>query len=303
MNWSRFKDKSFVPAVVFFIAIWLVSAGYLVSNGQSSRVWYHFKIDILVMFLCGITVFMTKSESDEELTDEPPEIFLHPMLQLVAVLAFIVITGYTALMVHEVIATKPISNWSTFVNAFGRLGDKVFHPAIVENPSASMVNIAQYMILPLLLLIVFGVHLKELGFCKGNHSKYVILLWCFLPIVYFAGCILRRQMLLYTLGKRLVSNFLQKGIGQEFLFRGALQTRLGLQFSVSWSIVIQGIIFGLWHFGANYQSFGYNGVLSVLALSIISQGTLGLAYGIIFHRTKNLLAGTVIHTVVNSTGF
>ena len=91
----------------------------------------------------------------------------------------------------------------------------------------------------------------------------------------------------------------QNGFGEEFLFRGALQTRLKAFLSPSWSIVIQALLFGLWHFGANLGNKGITSVPAVMALSILVQTTIGLAFGIIFQRTRNLFACTLVHIITN----
>ena len=95
-------------------------------------------------------------------------------------------------------------------------------------------------------------------------------------------------------------HLLQNGFGEEFLFRGALQTRLRALLSPSWAIVIQALLFGIWHFGANFGHNGINSINAVIAFSVVLQGTAGLAFGIIFQRTRNLLACTVFHVVLNS---
>jgi len=94
-------------------------------------------------------------------------------------------------------------------------------------------------------------------------------------------------------------HLLQNGFGEEFLYRGALQTRLRALLSPSWAIVIQALLFGIWHFGANVGSKGITGTTAVIAFSVLVQATAGLVFGIIFQRTRNLLACSVIHVVVN----
>ena len=95
-------------------------------------------------------------------------------------------------------------------------------------------------------------------------------------------------------------HLLQNGFGEEFLFRGAMQTRLRVLLNPSWAIVIQALLFGIWHFGANFGYKGIAGINTVIAFSVVVQGTAGLAFGIIFQRTRNLFACSAIHVVTNS---
>jgi membrane protease YdiL (CAAX protease family) len=45
-----------------------------------------------------------------------------------------------------------------------------------------------------------------------------------------------------------------------------------------------------------------NGLAAVIMFSIVRTATFGLAYGIIFQRTRNLMACSVFHVVFNSLG-
>jgi membrane protease YdiL (CAAX protease family) len=86
----------------------------------------------------------------------------------------------------------------------------------------------------------------------------------------------------------------------KFLIRGALQTRLRALLGTSWAIVIQALTFGIWHFAAYSGSLGITGVAAVTAFCVVRSATFGLAYGIVFQRTRNLLACSAIHVVTNS---
>ncbi len=104
-----------------------------------------------------------------------------------------------------------------------------------------------------------------------------------------------------VLARRWPSHLLINGFGEEFLFRGALQTRLRALLNPSWAIVIQALLFGIWHFAANFKYVCINGNTAVIAFSVVGKATVfGLVFGIIFQRTRNLLACSVIHVVANS---
>jgi membrane protease YdiL (CAAX protease family) len=100
----------------------------------------------------------------------------------------------------------------------------------------------------------------------------------------------------------MLSHLLINGFGEEFLMRGALQTRLRILLNPSWAIVIQALTFGMWHFAVHYKSMSINGITAVIMFSFVRTATFGIAYGIIFQRTRNLLASSVFHVVFNSLG-
>jgi len=95
---------------------------------------------------------------------------------------------------------------------------------------------------------------------------------------------------------------MNNGFFEEFLFRGALQTRLRALRGPGWALVIQALVFGAWHLGLGYTNTDHAGLLPALASTIVYQATLGLAFGVIFERTRNLLAPSVAHILVNSLG-
>jgi membrane protease YdiL (CAAX protease family) len=95
---------------------------------------------------------------------------------------------------------------------------------------------------------------------------------------------------------------MQNGFFEEFLFRGALQTRLRKLTTPAWALVLQALIFGLWHLGAGYSATGGSDLLTAAASTIVAQASLGLAFGIIFERTRNLFASSAFHIVINSIG-
>jgi membrane protease YdiL (CAAX protease family) len=224
------------------------------------------------------------------------------LLQIAVIAFFICITLHTSLMLHDIVDRHPIPIWSAVIGAFGRLGDQMFSNDIVVNPTLAMANPAQHFLLPLPLLLLLGARIRGLGFCRGHRTWSVVALWCCVPVgvlVYLLGFgRLSCGVLLY----RLLSHLLINGFGEEFLIRGALQTRLRTLLNPSWAIVIQALTFGIWHFAANFGSQGITDSAAVLALCIVRSATFGLAFGIIFQRTRNLLTCSIIHVVTNSLG-
>ena len=296
-----FKPVITCPAAGCFAIIWAIAAIYLAAIGRGYVVLLSLCLFSILMFFCVITIGITK-------TEHKPKVKLSRkrrgllLLQIVVIALFICITLYTSLMFHGVIERQTIPVWSSMVRAFSNLGEKIFSNKIVVNPALAMANPAQYFLLPLLLLLPLGARLTELGFSRGHRTVSVIFLWCFIPVAVLFYLVVLGRLSLAVIGRRLLSHLMINGFSEEFLLRGALQTRLRALLNPSWAIIIQALIFGIWHFAANFGSGGIIGSTSVAAFCVIKTATAGLAYGIIFQRTRNLLACTVIHVVSNSLG-
>jgi membrane protease YdiL (CAAX protease family) len=69
----------------------------------------------------------------------------------------------------------------------------------------------------------------------------------------------------------------------------------------TWALAVQALIFGLWHLSANTQMMDGN-VLAGLAVCTLVQIVSGLVYGLVFLRTRNLLAPSVAHVLMNAFG-
>lgn len=287
------------PAAWCFGTIWVVAAIYLVAIGRGDVVLSSICLLAVLTFFCVTTVAITRRKHEPEgqlLQTRRSLLFLQ-----VAVIAFFVcVTLYTSLMFRGVVERHPIPIWSPIIGAFSHLGERVFSNDIVVNPALAMANPAKYILLPLPLLLLLGARFRGLGFCRGHRTVSVVALWCSIPAGVLV-CLLASGRLSYTsLIHRLLSHLLINGFGEEFLIRGALQTRLRALLGTSWAIVIQAITFGVWHFAANSGSLGITGIAAVTAFCVVRSATFGLAYGIVFHRTRNLLACSAIHVVTNS---
>ena len=67
-------------------------------------------------------------------------------------------------------------------------------------------------------------------------------------------------------------------------------------------MVVQALVFGAWHLGLGFDNTGHAGLLPALASTIVNQAVIGLAFGVIFERTRNLVAPTIAHILVDSLG-
>lgn len=69
----------------------------------------------------------------------------------------------------------------------------------------------------------------------------------------------------------------------------------------NWALIGQALLFGIWHIGGNMRVMD-GSLLAGLAACIVSQAVFGLAAGILFQRTRNLLAPSVMHVLMNAFG-
>jgi membrane protease YdiL (CAAX protease family) len=185
------------------------------------------------------------------------------------------------------------------LDSVANFGERYLPAQFFTSPGNSLVNPIQYFVLPFLVLLFLGAHPSELGFERGHRSWWVILLWCGIEFALWGLQVLSGALYPLRLLTVFISNFFQNGFFEEFLFRGALQTRLRLLVDPAWSLVLAALIFGLWHLGADVRAAGGDW-LGGLALTVRNQAVFGLVMGIIFMRTRNLLACSVVHTVLNT---
>ena len=287
------------PAAWCFTGIWAIAAIYLLALGRVFIVLQALALLIVVMSFCLVTVRITKTEHKPKAKSSRKRKALL-FLQIVVIVFFIFITSYTSIMSRGIVKYRSIPLWNPLISAFSDLGRKLLDLDYIGGPpSLAMANTAKYFLLPLPLLLLLGARLTRLGLCRGHRTFSIVALWCFIPAGFLMYMLASGSLTFKGLIRRFLMHLFQNGFGEEFLFRAALQTRLKTFLTSPWSIVIQALLFGLWHFGAN---FGYKGITSapaVIAYCILFQATAGLVFGIIFQRTRNLIACTLVHIITN----
>ncbi len=291
-QWAR-HARTFLPLrrfypALFYAAIYITCAGYLTSTGGAPLASLAMQTVLLIFIL--LTLWMTRGVAPLSVEhDLSPR--WRTAAQSIAVIGFIFITGYTAIPY-----VAPVPLWSPLINTLPRLvnqGPGSLGALALHNP-------VKYFLLPVIALLLLGARFRTLGFEKGYRSLEVIGLWNFLPVVFLGFQVFAGGLNPFVLSERLVSTLFQNSFFEEFLFRGALQTRLTALINADWALVLQALAFGAWHFGMNLANF--HDWRTALAMSLFYHGTLGLAFGIIFRRTRNLLAGSVLHLLFNTLG-
>ncbi|MDN5874693.1 MAG: CPBP family intramembrane metalloprotease, partial [Sinobacteraceae bacterium] len=249
----------------------------------------------LVIFTI-LTVFLTRRAPGLPLTPTSKP-SLRPKLALGFLICLIglVFIGSLALQGHCIISWPAYCHFYTHTlsNRFP-VGDWIFFPTEIFNPIV-------YLVIPMAVLLLLGSRLRELGFAQGWKSWRITTLWAILPFGLLAWRWYSDSTTGLIIAQSAVSNGLQNGLFEEFLFRGALMTRLMIFFDATWSVVLAALAFGFWHVGANLSQT-HGAVLPALSLCVLQQGVFGIAMGIVFIRTRNLLASSVFHVVGNMLG-
>ncbi len=151
-------------------------------------------------------------------------------------------------------------------------------------------------------LLLLGARPRELGFARGYRSWRVAAVWSLVPALIIGINLLSGTILPADLPWRTIQTTFNSGPFEEFFFRGALMTRLARLLGDGWGIVLSGIAFGLLHVGAQTSGDARGNVLAGAALAILLQGVGGVGFAIVFRRTRNLLASSIIH-VISNVGF
>lgn len=279
-----------------FALVWLLAAVYLIAVGRPNWVITSLAVFVPILLFALITTAITDPPGRLE-RDALPRPRGLVWAQVLVVGLLIALTAYNGLVFHGIFPAEPgIPVWTPFIRALERLGGQWFG---LDNALANPVT---YFLIPLPLLLLLGARLPDLGLGRGHRVGRVTLLWCGLPLLILLVLLLTGQATAGRIGGRLLSNAVQNGFFEEFLFRGALQTRLRRWLTPGWALVIQALIFGVWHLGLGFTNTGSSNVLAALASTIVFQAALGVAFGIILERSRSLVAGSLFHIIYNTVG-
>lgn len=212
------------------------------------------------------------------------------LLQLLVLVVVLIITAIPA---------RAPAIWSAMVATVARWGDMLLAADWVGDGGNALANPLQYGLIPLLALLILGAKPAELGLRPGWRVGRVCMVWLALPMLIWMVLVGLGLLPLQSLVRRLLSNTLQNGFFEEFLLRGALQTRLERLCSPTDALIMQALVFGIWHIEANTRMMDGN-LLAGLAVCIASQAISGLCLGIVFRRTGNLIAPGVAHVALNA---
>ena len=281
------------PAAWFFVAAWLIALGILAARGYAERALGAPIVLVPLLLLGWVTVL---------LTDDLPEsksvksFDARTVVQLFVVVAIVALFALSAMSFYGVgpRALGAIPVWSGLFRWLLGLGQAlpVGAPAAISNPVLEFA-------LPLALLTTLGARWRDLGIGRGHRVGRVLALWS-VPLLVNLGILLvtgRTQP--SHLAGVFIRNAFQNGPVEEFLFRGALLTRLSLLLGGGWGLVVSALVFGVFHVGANAHSETGGDLVAAACAGIADQAPFGIAFGLIFQRTRNLLAGSVVHMLID----
>jgi membrane protease YdiL (CAAX protease family) len=250
-----------------------------------------------LLLFCGLTIYIT--EDDPQMLTPSTQNQGRIVAQLLIIVAVIGFTAFESIRWHGLVNNAAIPLWTPLVTWIGQWGARFLTVEIVGDPYLALVNPFRYVVVPLLALLLLGANRRELGFRRGHRSWRVILLWCAVGLAVWTIQLFSGQIGFDYLRRVLIANLLQNGFAEEFLFRGALQTRLARLMPLPWALTAQAVIFAIWHVGAGARLMDGD-ILAGMAVNIILLTGYGLAYGIIFWRTRSLIACSVVHASLNA---
>ncbi len=156
-----------------------------------------------------------------------------------------------------------------------------------------------YVLLTALLLLPFRIDPSELYLQFNRRASFpTIFVWIVPEIAVFAGGLMHGRLDLFNLGPQLLRNVFQNGFSEEFLFRGALLSRLANVTPLSSALVVQATLFGFWHVGADMRAS--QGDLAVAFGFMAPQMLFGLAMGFVAARTRSLLVPSIVHVLFDA---
>jgi len=151
-----------------------------------------------------------------------------------------------------------------------------------------------------------GSNLKGLPLALRDNRLFIVLVVFVTPLItVIVGKLLLPEYFTHVLERvvpyvkmdsmgKLFVQLLILALGEEIVFRAFLQGRLSLFINPRLAIILSSIVFAAVHFTS--------GVMVVVIMDLLSVFVDSLLFGIIFERSKNVLASTVAHFLGNSFG-
>jgi membrane protease YdiL (CAAX protease family) len=289
------SESDWRPLILVGAVLYAVAAAYLLATGHGSTVLWLSANGAYLVAMMWVTARVTRPGPApvERRAPAPTDSSgRRAWAQLAVVLVVVLLTSF---------APGSVPGWSALVGWFHRLGDATLPAFWFGGPGNAVANPFQYFVAPLALLLLLGARLPQLGLGRGHRVRPATQAWLAVPVVVLGGMIAVGAVSGQLIARRVIANAFQNGFFEEFLFRGALQTRLQRFLSVPAALGVQALGFGLWHLRANTAAMGGD-VAAGLALCVVSQAVAGLAFGYLFLRTHNLVVPSIAHVAMNVLG-
>jgi membrane protease YdiL (CAAX protease family) len=213
-------------------------------------------------------------------------------LQFVAIAVIILVTAYNGMILNN----AP----SVLIPEYNRVYLRMLSSLQHRLPMDIAVGVLDtcYATIPtILILILLKVTVRKLGLGSFRRGALAAAgLWLIAPAVTFVVLILTGRLRILFLIRVLLSNLLQAGFCEEFLYRGALLNRLRAVLSGGWALVMQALVFGAWHYGLNVTAYHGN-ILDAAAEMIVNQALFGYAMGFLAMRAGNIAVPVAFHSM------
>jgi membrane protease YdiL (CAAX protease family) len=171
----------------------------------------------------------------------------------------------------------------------------------VSEPYANgIANFTTYCIPIAAVLLLLGVRPAQMGlgkFARGSMKSAIT--WLVLPLGIFAWALIAGKLTMPAIAAVWLSNLLQNGVSEEFLWRGAILGRLRTIMTPSAAIVLQALLFGAWHLHADAGAY-HGAPVTTVAEMIASQALFGVAAGYVTLRTGNIAIASAFHLLFDS---
>jgi membrane protease YdiL (CAAX protease family) len=282
------------PATWVCVAILLLAALYLALAGYRGALLVALGTSAGTGFFVLLTIPLTPAVSASPwlgTTDSRWKAWVQLGVVLLLVLLIFQSLLASFRLLPSSLAAVPL--WTGLLSAAYRV------QASLGVPSNYLVVPLVYFVVPFAALLLLGARPGELGFARGYCAWRVAALWSALPLVLVVIASAQGQWTLPSLLQRTVQTTLNSGPFEEFLFRGALMTRLARLLGNSWGIVLSGLAFGLLHMATTAASQTHGNLVAGAAIGLLQQGIGGLGFAIVVCRTRNLLATSIIHVISN----
>lgn len=266
------------PATWLLVALWFVSWLILFLNRQPVLIGLLYLIPALVVVL--LIVPLTQGAPPAPWERELPE--AHPgrlWLQVGILLLSNLVVTFMAIALATHISLPIVST--------------------VLNNELLTIIVSRFfeVLLPLALVLLLGVGLRELGLQRGYHIWRTTALVCAPLIVILLVGLVQGKVAFFALLLKFGTILLITGLPEELGFRGILMTRLIRLTGTGWGIALSALLFGLYHFGADITNFGSTNLLIVLAGTMYAQMGGGVLNAILLLRTRSLIPGIIFHAL------
>ncbi|MBN2345500.1 MAG: CPBP family intramembrane metalloprotease [Candidatus Aminicenantes bacterium] len=147
------------------------------------------------------------------------------------------------------------------------------------------------------------------NFWKDALLGIVVLACLLVPSIFYSGSLkylashrLSVAQLAMALGVGFVHSFFGAALPEELFYRGLIQRRLSVGLRSPWSgVLLAALFFGIAHSSAN-ASWGFGKTFfDGFAEAVLVQSFLGLIFGVLYLRTRNLFLCMGVHAFINAS--